>query len=191
MLTYAHGATVTIPSSTYTVTMKKALAIVFVVTAVLVVVVAFEPSTSHNFQLYIRYASQELSEDANETIETILIQDQKATYSYAYSGYHPNPSVVPDRSFTAKLTDEEFNALLEIIREYALAQNLTENQEIFDGHAVHLDLQMQLDGAAYTSSIDGMTRIWFVEGLERNIENEDYVDGAQEIIHFIEDVYES
>lgn len=143
-----------------------------------------------DFSLHLILTEDEQSDDSNSVTHDITVTGQKVRYHWVYDGYHPNKNFDTDKTYVFTLDDNEFEALLAIITEYNLAQNVTENQPLPDmGRSVEAVFDLKQEGVVTHSTLMGTLDSWGDGTVGDNLEYDEYYAGLQSIVTFVENTW--
>jgi hypothetical protein len=135
------------------------------------------------FALTLYHRREEISKDSNEEVTEIAIDGRRVTYSWTYSGFHPDPDYRRQVRKRARLSQREIEAIQETIRTHDLLQTVQETQPLTDlGIVVEIDLAVEMDGQMATTRIQGMHRIHGRSGIESNLAHMATVSGVDVLV---------
>ena len=115
---------------------------------------------AETFSLALSHDVQEISRDSNEQRTEIAVEGRRVTYTWTYSGFHPDPDFRRQIRKRTRLSQAQVDAIQETIRGRDLLRDLEEIQPIEGpGIAVDVDLAIEMAGQTATVRIAGMQRI--------------------------------
>lgn len=144
------------------------------------------------FCLNLSYANEEQSEDTNSTTETLNIVGHDVLYTWTYDGYHPDDEFERIREVSFTLTDDDYEALLNLIQGSELLTSVEETQTLsangaMASHSVNMRLDLTLEFQATHITIVGLTDIYMGNGESTsNIKNGTALADVERVLSFIQ-----
>ena len=148
-------------------------------------------TTPGTFVLKLLYRQAEISKDSHEQTTEIAIEGRRVTYTWTYSGFHPDPKFRRQIAKRARLSSAELDAIQETIRARDLLQSVEEIKPAGDiGIAVTVELEVEMEGQTASIHIEGMQRLWQESSARTNLTHASTVSDVEALVSQVQALVE-
>ena len=113
------------------------------------------------------------------------------TYTWIYSGFHPDPKFRRQIAKRARLSSAELDAIQETIRARDLLQSVAEITPVGDiGIAVTVELEVEMEGQTTSIQIEGMQRLWQESSAGTNLTHASTVSDVEALVSQVQAIVE-
>jgi len=149
-------------------------------------------TTPGTFVLKLLHRQAEISKDSNEQTTEIAIEGRRVTYTWTYSGFHPDPKFGRQIAKRARLSPADLEAIQETIRARDLLQSVEEIKPAGDiGIAVTVELEVEMEGQTTSIQIEGMQRLWQESSAGTNLTHASTVSDVEALVSQVQAIIEA